>query len=173
MLGSLYFIQEGMDGAIKIGWTANDPIRRRDNLQIGNSSQLRLIAVIEAVPQRLEFEWHRRFRGLQKRSEWFFPGIALIDAILLEAKKHEHARPVFAERVDFEKTPNLKVLADWMVTNKVNQSALAKKAGFSKAYISEVLSGKRPVPLKVARCFESATDGAVKAVDLLGLVGAA
>jgi hypothetical protein len=31
MIGNLYFIQEGDDGSIKIGWTRNDPRQRMRN----------------------------------------------------------------------------------------------------------------------------------------------
>lgn len=41
--------------------------------------------------------------------------------------------------------------------------------GLSKSYISELETGARPWTLKAARKVEVATDGALAAIDLLGL----
>jgi hypothetical protein len=80
MIGNLYFIQEGDGGAIKIGW-AVDAKQRMALFQTGNSNELRLIGVVAGVPRQVEAQWHKRFSGAQKRSEWFFPTDQLLDAI--------------------------------------------------------------------------------------------
>jgi uncharacterized protein YerC len=80
MTGGVYFIQEGEGGAIKIGW-AVDVQQRLALFQTGNSNELRLLGVIAGVPRQVEAQWHKRFAGAQKRSEWFFPTDQLLDAI--------------------------------------------------------------------------------------------
>lgn len=87
MIGNLYFIQEGLDGAIKIGWTRNSVEARLRNLQTGNRSELRLIGLITGVDHALERRWHKRFRHVNARAEWFNPDPMLLAAIRREAKE--------------------------------------------------------------------------------------
>lgn len=174
MLGSLYFIQEGTDGAIKIGWTTNDPERRRDNLQIGNSHQLRLIAIVPDVLQDVEFEWHARFRAHQKRSEWFYPASALLEAVAQQTPPPGRERAPVAEPLPpaYEAenfATNVVPLVDWLRAQKLRQTHFASKIGISHGHISKVLRGKAELTRSFAVQVELATGGAVKAVDLLGL----
>lgn len=177
-IGNLYFVQEGKVGAIKIGWTSNEVMVRCKNLQTGNSERLHLLGTIAAVEQTVEAAWHQRFADARKRAEWFHPIASLLAAIEAEAvapvgkEPKAGPKPVYKQTritIDPVKTPNLVVLADWMRTNSVNMTALAKRAGLSKGYMCELLLGKRPLPLKSARCLESATGGKVSAAQLLGL----
>ena len=178
MAGTLYFVQEGKVGAVKIGWTSNDVMVRCKNLQTGNSERLHLLGTIADVEQAVEAAWHKRFSDARKRAEWFHPVATLLAAIEADAaapagrEPKAGPQPVYKQAritIDPIKTPNLVVLADWMRQNNVNMTALAKRAGLSKGYMCELLLGKRPLPLKSARCLEGATDGAVKAAQLLGL----
>ena len=172
MIGSLYFIQEGLDGAVKIGWTSNDPERRRDNLQIGNSTQLRLIAIVPNVTQDVEFEWHARFRAYLKRSEWFFPAPPLLDAIAEQTpppgRETAPAEPVIVQNYEAV-APNVIPLVDWLRTHKIRQTHFAGKIGISHGHISKMLRGKTGITPGLAKQIELATGGAVKAAQLLGL----
>jgi hypothetical protein len=172
MLGSVYFMQEGFDGAIKIGWTTNDPERRRDNLQIGNSHQLRLLAIIPDVPQEVEFELHRRFGAAMKRSEWFFP----VPELLAEVQKQtpppgrETSPPPDAPWYAPEDVaPSIEPLAAWLSEKKIRQSNFALTIGMSSGHMSKVMRGKVNMTRSLAIQIELATGGAVKAAELLGL----
>lgn len=65
----IYFIQEGEDGPIKIG-SASDPQVRLGDLQVGNPTELRIVAT-RAGDARFERYLHRRFVLGRLRGEWF------------------------------------------------------------------------------------------------------
>lgn len=72
----VYFIQEGEDGPIKIGWAIN-PFQRLKQLQTGNADSLRLVYYEDLCDRRAaqltETALHREFRGHRVRGEWFRP----------------------------------------------------------------------------------------------------
>jgi len=66
---AVYLMRCGVDGPVKIGFAAN-PIARMAECQTGNPIQLHLIRTIEGG--RSEEAWfHREFRHLHLRGEWF------------------------------------------------------------------------------------------------------
>lgn len=79
---SVYFIQEGESGPIKIGHTNNIRMRLY-NLQPGNPTPLRLLFMLEA-PRGFERELHEQFAEHRIRSEWFRPQ-AILSYIFGEA----------------------------------------------------------------------------------------
>ena len=83
---SVYFIQAGPKGPIKIG-TALRPMDRLRELQVGNPFKLVLLAVIEghAVVER---ELHAQFAVHRLRGEWFAPVPELIK--LIQASRPFH-----------------------------------------------------------------------------------
>jgi hypothetical protein len=66
---SVYFIQSGHDGPIKIG-TAADPHRRLCQLQTGHHEPLKIIAVADG-DQKEERKLHERFAASRVHGEWF------------------------------------------------------------------------------------------------------
>lgn len=66
----VYFIQEGTDGPIKIGFTASNPRARMLALQTGNAKLLRLVAATCGTQQD-EQHLHERFASLRMQGEWF------------------------------------------------------------------------------------------------------
>ena len=68
----IYFIQEGKDGSIKIGFTKNDVRKRLSNLQSGSCRELRLLCVIDGDCQK-EQRIHNTFYSIKDRGEWFYP----------------------------------------------------------------------------------------------------
>jgi hypothetical protein len=77
---SLYFIQKGDDGPIKIGVAAS--VRSRvKNLQVGNSEPLKLLLSVDQTEDINERALHRKFRHLRLEGEWFRPGTDLIELI--------------------------------------------------------------------------------------------
>lgn len=77
--GFVYFIQQGKDGPIKIGFTANLE-ERQQALQIGNPEPLRLRLALPARPQD-ERRYRRDFDFAHLRGEWFTPCSDLLDFI--------------------------------------------------------------------------------------------
>jgi len=69
-----YFIQEGEEGAIKIG-TANNPDARLAQLQTSSSKSLNLLLATTLVTER---EMHAEFSKLRIRGEWFMAHESLI-----------------------------------------------------------------------------------------------
>lgn len=65
----VYFIQDGRDGPVKIGYSS-DPERRLAQLQTGNPRALELRHVIPG-DRVLESDFHRRFEPARIRNEWF------------------------------------------------------------------------------------------------------
>lgn len=69
---SVYFIQAGDDGLIKIG-VAGNAYQRLAGLQTSSPVPLRLVAAISGVGQVREVELHKRFAHLRAHGEWFHP----------------------------------------------------------------------------------------------------
>lgn len=76
----VYFIQEGTDGPIKIGYTAANPKGRLAALQTGNANPLRIVTW---APGSLDDEkaLHVRFGHLRMQGEWFRPAVELLTFI--------------------------------------------------------------------------------------------
>lgn len=170
MIGSLYFIQEGPGGAIKIGWTSNCPHRRRDNLQIGNSHDLVLLGIIPDVPRTAEAEWHRLFEDTRKRSEWFYPTARLLRAI----ERQFPAPPRQTAPIEFQVSAapcNLVSLAQWMKRHRVTQTKMAADFGIVPSTMSKYLAGKLNPSKLIALQIEQYTRGEVSAAEVLGIAG--
>lgn len=77
---SVYFIQAGVDGAIKIGFTRFPVLDRLKSLQVACPDELRLLAVL-AGDDGKETEIHKRFAPDRIRGEWFRPSTTLLDYV--------------------------------------------------------------------------------------------
>src|ERR1700722_19951266 len=75
-----YFIQQGTDGPIKIGYTDIGVRMRLTQLQTGNPEKLNLLL---ELPGSLEDEelLHQRFENYRIRGEWFHPAHTLLQFI--------------------------------------------------------------------------------------------
>jgi len=73
----VYFIQEGTDGPIKIGYTAANPKGRLAALQTGNAKPLRVVTWAPGTTQD-ERDLHERFKHLRMQGEWFQPAADLV-----------------------------------------------------------------------------------------------
>jgi Meiotically up-regulated gene 113 len=76
---SLYFLQEGDRGPIKIGVTSSISARIA-LLQTANPHRLRLLGVCEGSIEK-EAALHQQFKHLRIRGEWFKPGKDLVTFI--------------------------------------------------------------------------------------------
>lgn len=83
----IYFIQQGTDGPIKIGFAA-DCERRLDALQTGNPHDLHLLAVMGGDINR-EKELHQRFAEGNLRGEWFQPDTPGLHELVFQAIQEE------------------------------------------------------------------------------------
>lgn len=85
-LVTVYFIQEGHDGPVKIGQTKGWAGHRVTAMQCGNHRRLQVLGIIENQPASAEADWHVRFAEVRLSGEWFMPTAALIDAVIKESK---------------------------------------------------------------------------------------
>ena len=83
--GYVYYIQEELDGNIKIGWS-NDPIKRLQEHQTSNSRELRMLVYVKGS-QEYEREIHRKFQSSKTTGEWFKPDKRLLVHIEKERSK--------------------------------------------------------------------------------------
>ncbi|GEO18084.1 GIY-YIG nuclease family protein [Microvirga aerophila] len=75
---SIYFIRQGTDGHVKIGFATN-AAKRLDQLQTGHSEVLSIIRLLEGTKED-EVRLHQRFGELRLTGEWF----KFSDAMLTE-----------------------------------------------------------------------------------------
>lgn len=88
---AVYFIQEDEDGPIKIG-VAVDVDKRLAMLQIGNSRQLRLLAIRDGG-RALEIELHKRLGDFRIRGEWFEPSELVMGEVFWSRDGKRPQRP--------------------------------------------------------------------------------
>ena len=67
---SIYFIQEGENGNVKIGISKN-PKKRMEQLQSANPHELKLRVVIDDCHEGVEDDLHHFFKNYHIRGEWF------------------------------------------------------------------------------------------------------
>lgn len=72
-INNLYFIEDEI-GNIKIG-ISKDPKKRKEELQVGNFSLLKIIYIIENVPFSFEKHVHTICQKYKINGEWFELGI--------------------------------------------------------------------------------------------------
>lgn len=85
--GSVYFIQQGAAGPIKIGFS-DRPERRVAQLQTSTPERLRILATMPGSKQT-EGSLHRRFARHRMQGEWFRPAQEILDFVASQI-----ARPV-------------------------------------------------------------------------------
>jgi len=67
--GYVYFIQENLLGRVKVGFTANYPVRMKA-LQTGSADKLNLLVIIPAG-RDVEAQFHKQVSADRIRGEWF------------------------------------------------------------------------------------------------------
>lgn len=77
---TIYFIQRGEGGLIKIGFTLRSTQRRLSELQVGCPETLHLLAESPGTEAH-EDVLHLHFAAAWKRGEWFEPVPELLDMI--------------------------------------------------------------------------------------------
>lgn len=74
--GFIYFIQQGDDGPIKVGYTKKSVKTRLGLLQVGNPDELFVIKIIDGTVED-EARIHSIFYESRIRGEWFTPTLEL------------------------------------------------------------------------------------------------
>ncbi|MCH2405815.1 MAG: GIY-YIG nuclease family protein, partial [Nitrosopumilus sp.] len=97
--GFVYYIQEEMDGNIKIGWS-DDPIKRLTQHQTSNSRELRMLVYVKGS-QEYEREIHRKFQTSKTTGEWFKPDKRLL--VHIEKERSKFFEIVQKLSTDYEK----------------------------------------------------------------------
>lgn len=162
MIGNLYFLQEGPNGCIKIGWTAGDPDNRRRAMQVGNSSDLTVIGFREA-PADAETGWHVRFSHICKRSEWFYPTAELLAAIRLEMEA-----PLPAPESPSQFDAGGGDVLEWLNKNNVTMLEFAEGLGYGLAHVANCIEGSRnSISPRMAHRIEKFTNGELTAESFL------
>lgn len=82
---TVYFVQAGKEGPIKIG-VARDVQQRIGSLQTANHEKLSLIATVDGG-RDTEEKLHRHFAGHRLQGEWFKPAADLLKFIAERCKK--------------------------------------------------------------------------------------
>ena len=166
MIGSLYFIQEGLEGPIKIGFTTLGVERRLTYMQTGNSSPLRILGEVRGVTQLAERRWHQQFAVCHKFNEWFWPTKQLLEAIADITANPPVPRPEFL--VETPDEDPREVLRDWMLAQGITTARLAELTGYTEGHIRYQTSGAnwRTAPA-FAVAIEEATHCAIRADEWL------
>jgi hypothetical protein len=139
MTGYVYFLRAGNDGPIKIGFSSTSVERRIHGNQVGCPHKLIFLGVM-AGGADLEQRLHRVFRVCALRGEWFNPHRRLLAFIA------RNARPV--SRPVAVKPDGLSPLAElaWSIDSAWRRRReFASAADLSEAYLSQILSGARPI----------------------------
>lgn len=77
--GHIYFIQVGVDGPIKIGFSS-DVAQRLRTLQTGHTEKLRLLHK-QVGTKEDEAALHRKFRNIHIKGEWYEADPSLVEFI--------------------------------------------------------------------------------------------
>jgi hypothetical protein len=125
---SVYFIQSGPNGPIKIGFTNDSAKSRLRVMQTGNPMRLRLLLQIEG-DERLEAGLHQHFSDSRVRGEWFHPVSSLLE--LIEANR---PKPVVEKNEDQDQ-PSESFQAYLAIHG--NASRLADALGITKGAVAQ------------------------------------
>jgi DNA-binding XRE family transcriptional regulator len=159
MIGIIYFIQMGDGGPVKIGYTA-DLAKRINSLNCGSPHALNVLGTIPGTTA-VERALHKLFKPYRMRLEWFEPapeviewikanngneeaGEAVVESLI--AKKRERAARI--ERLaPVKPAPDKSLLEGRLLSARqaigLTQGQLAKRAGLSGPYISQIENGVR------------------------------
>lgn len=77
MKKTVYFIQRGETGPIKIGRTRHDPRKRMAAIQVGSAERLRFLGCCAEEERKI----HLQFQQHRMSGEWFLPHREILDFI--------------------------------------------------------------------------------------------
>ena len=130
---TVYFIQSGHEGPIKIGHTSGEVAARVDNLQTGNPNRLHVLLEIDGG-LRKELDLHNTFAAFRFRNEWFYPAheiLAFIKANTVSPELGLEGADPLVERSPMEH------LLTWLKSERGRTARLANDLGISSPAISQ------------------------------------
>lgn len=137
MTGCVYFVEEGADGPIKIGFTSTSATDRLIDLQRGNSRALTLIGLIPDCDRQDELSWHKRFKKNRLNGEWFSRTPELVASIHQHALMGDEMRE---EMVALDWIPRQAIaIVDWATETGRTIESLAEEIGVSVAQLNRAL----------------------------------
>ena len=172
MSGTVYFIQAGEGGPVKIGHTTRSVERRLSMLQTGNAVPLTVLRVCAAGRDE-ESAAHEHYKALRLRGEWFTycPTMATVELAKLPRRA---VRRVHRAKVALAKHPQSR--PDWKdhmeaaITLAGGCDALAKATKLKPVTIRRLQSraawGQKNMSATSARKISEAVDGRVTKADL-------
>ena len=104
----IYFIWDSGSGAIKIG-ISNNPARRLEGFQVGNSNPLFLLGTVEG-DESAEAVLHAKFSALRISGEWFRATPELLHFV----RKTIYREPAEERAESDQPTPRVARAAEWL-----------------------------------------------------------
>jgi len=154
---TVYFIQAGEDGPIKIGFTRSKSVEKRlSDLQHGNAETLVVLASIEGSLID-EKNLHIKFSQFHIRGEWFEPSYELL-AHISDLELSESFGGSVAQKKN--------VISSWRNKNQLTQKQAATVLGVTQGFISKVERGA-DVSFGMAINIASRSGGQITLMDLV------
>ena len=156
MIGTVYFIQAGNDGPVKIGFTS-DVEKRRVQLQIGCPHPLKVIREVDG-DLAVERAFHDRFRSRRIRGEWF-----QFDAAMLTSPAMKTVPSIPCHTGGMAKHPH--PLTAYLKDQKLSQEEFADKVGVHRSTIIRVVKRRGSFRRDLIDRIVRETGGAVQPGD--------
>jgi hypothetical protein len=158
---SVYFVQAGAGGLIKIGFTENLK-RRLANIKT-SCPDMRLLTVIDG-DKSAESAFHFRFKSSRVEGEWFSPSADILEFIETQPKVVEISTH---NKLDRKLFASAHPLARWIKSEGITGTEFAIRAGLAQSMISMICTGAKKPGREVMQAIRNATFGEVSADDLL------
>lgn len=145
---TVYFIQAGKRGPIKIGFTDGHPVDRLNYLQCGSAVQLTLLGCAPGT-ERDEKALHRRFSAHRIRGEWFKPKP---DVVKYARKLRLPPSRQVKRTVDYDQwaSPVEKIRKKL----KLTQAAFGESLGVHQSTVHRMECGLMPISKPVLKLLE-------------------
>jgi len=133
----IYFLSQGYDGPIKIGYTDNSAESRRSQCQVGNPYKLYIMAVMDGDDCE-EQKIHNDFSSTRLNGEWFKPNVNLLDFIHKKALFHSDWITLLKQKIA-------------SLSHKTNneKECLKKLIWYGKEEILNFLSSNKKIPFEL------------------------
>lgn len=154
---TVYFIQAGENGPVKIGFTSGAVTNRLREIQTCNASECTTLRVLygDKVDEK---KLHKHFKHLNIRGEWFQFNTSMLSVTLGEVQHY-----------DVRDNNKLK---QWLSDQEITQAEFAQLLNWSQGTVSKIIKNGTNV-LASAAAIERATGGGVSMLDLLPMGQAA
>lgn len=159
----VYFIQDGDDGPIKIGFSKTPQVRIAA-IQVNHAREIKILAITDGERED-ERKIHQSLANHHIRGEWFLPSDDVLSAAM--AAKQVPPRIVAAAPIPPPSDVPRHPLRKWCFYNNVTSARFARKAGIDSGYLSRVICGTIQPSRHVADALSEATGGEVSPGDIM------